>query len=330
MLSRTISPRSNRWLFASLTFFTTSTLSLPTCQAQQTLPGKPQLVDAKGKKTENNDAIVYDFGKVSQLDPKWRSADMLKRIKFEHVLPGIKHVFTLKNAGKTALTISDIRGESINIQAEVVKNNQVKDVPFPYKVKPGENVAINVAFDPYIALPGTTQAKVELFQPNSRIPIATLIMKGEVHSGIRFIEKELDFGTLPSTSTERFKDFSLVLDPRVPEQYLPGPLKLICQNPHITIENLDKPENLMGTTWKDNFITFPLGEFMHESTAYPEEKVYAASKPFPHELQLHFRAVLSDSAPLGNIVGRIAVVVAGAPYAIIARNAIIPIKGELK
>lgn len=279
-------------------------------QTQQTATVKNgNLVDAKSPTSESRE-VIFDFGTLRQLDTKQKAEDLEKQINFESVLPGIKHIFTLKNTGKSALTISDVKGDSFCIQAEILKNGDIKNVPFPYIVQPGQTVDVRVAFNHYTASPGFNQASVALFQPLSQEPIAVLVMRGEVRGGVRFVEKVIDFGG--ATPAERSQRCTLVLDPRVPRKTMVGPLKLISLNPHVSIENLDKPGDLMGMKLQNNEMTFPI------------------AKPFPRELPLHFKVTLSDFAPLGKVNGKIALIMMGAPYAVLARDVFLPLKGEIK
>ena len=258
--------------------------------------------------------IVFDMGDLNQMDEAQRHKDFAEENKFfpwqpgyHRVLQGAKHNFQLKNNGTENVTIADIQDDSLYVEAEVVEDGRKRT--WPDVVKPGETVSVRVAFNFYLSSPGLIRERVNLLEANSKRPLATLVIQGNVKGGINFLENALDFGKVKAESKSR--EFTLVFDKHVPYQMTPAPLTLISSNPFVTVESLDGGKTIMGVRVENAQMTFPM------------------DVDLPQELRLHFRAKLSDQVPVGAIDGHVDLIMQGAPLAIIVRNVSLPIRGEV-
>ena len=273
---------------------------------RQAFAAETQLVDAaEGKNYANT--LSFDFGLVDQMDDKQLVEDLIKRTNLERVFAGIKHNFTLRNVSKEDVTIFGIQSDCICIQAGILEGGKPKRIP--YVVKAGKTVTLEVAFDHYSVYPGVASGKIDLYSPSSKRPLATLIMKGQVKGGVKIIEKSLDFGQVAGEG--KSMDFTLFFDKRAPSIAWPAPIRLIPTSSYISVKNVDKKEEIMGV------------KILKDGVILPDVAA------LPNDLTLHFRAELSDKAPVGSFIGKINFIVEGSPYAAIVRGVEIPFKGEV-
>lgn len=222
---------------------------------------------------------TFDFGKTDLLDQTQQNEDRKQNASFSQVLPGIKHIFPLKNNTKHPITISSIQADCMCINAYVIEKGQPKNLP--YLVKPDTIVDIKVGFDYYSVYPGKAAGKINVMSPNSKAPLAILVMKGDVESGIQLSTEKVDFMDV-AFGTSRSQDFVLTMDKRIPQYLIPSPIEFTSTNPYLKITSNPSEYSIMGVNVKGNAVTFPKG-------------VATLAK----DLKLNFRVELADDAPIG-------------------------------
>ena len=266
----------------------------------------------------NGKVIRFDFGTLSSLDDKYT----------EH---GIEHTFVLNNSSSQEVTISELKPSCICIhKAYITDGNHTQTrqideiqgillpdvVSLPIKVMPKEQVKFFVSLDPFSVFPGPVLQSVDVMIQGQTSPITTLEMAGVLQSGIDFSTSVLNFHQIKSGKGASALLF-LTLDRRL-HRSLPDDviLRLISNNPDISVR-LINPK--FPVTSK---ISLAPNEFQ---LLEPNN----ALTDFPNNSVIEYRIILSPSAKIGPIKGRLVLIAPQFPSIVLLTNATIPFAGEI-
>lgn len=292
-------------------------LKAPTEQAAVGNPNDAGIVSLtpthEGKPT---DKAAYDFGTISLMDTAIDDEDWKSKIALKATLPGIKHSFVLKNATEQPIEIDRYESDCSCILARIQSGHG--GLEFPYVVPPAATVTVLVALNHHAVAPGRITASIKLMGTAGDVPLATLVMKGNLDSGIRFSPETIKFEDVPPRK-KAYRDFSVTLDRRLSWNLPPGSsLELISTNPNLTLTPLGQVPPEYGVVRKGN--TISLADFMEDANP---------KKTPMKEVVLKYRISLSDKAPNGPVGGRIKLAVVGFPVYMLVDSARIQITGSV-